>query len=40
MIRADGTCNMTGESVFSIEGTRYSNERYADEKPAGIQNTD
>jgi hypothetical protein len=33
----DGKSAVTGECVFQIEGIRYSNERYAEEKPEGIQ---
>lgn len=36
-ITGDGTCGLTGEAVFEMEGVRYSNERYALEKPAGLQ---
>jgi hypothetical protein len=36
-ITADGHSNMTGESVYGMEGVRYSNEKYAEEKPDGIQ---
>lgn len=36
-ITGDGQCAMTGESVFEMEGVRYSNERYAMEKDEGIQ---
>lgn len=36
-IRGDGTCGLTGEAVFEMEGVRYSTERYATEKPEGIQ---
>lgn len=36
-ITGDGTCGLTGEAVFDMEGVRYSTERYALEKPEGIQ---
>lgn len=36
-ITGDGKCAVTGECVFDMEGVRYSNERYAEEKPEGIQ---
>lgn len=36
-ITADGACGVTGESVFGMEGVRYSDERYALDKPDGIQ---
>jgi hypothetical protein len=36
-ITGDGHCKMTGESVYEMEGVRYSNERYAEEKAEGIQ---
>jgi hypothetical protein len=36
-MRGDGHCKITGESVYDMEGVRYSNERYAEEKPDGIQ---
>ena len=38
-ITGDGTCGLTGEAVFDMEGVRYSTERYALEKPEGIQRT-
>src|SRR3990167_9733075 len=38
-ITGDGTCGLTGEAVFGMEGVRYSTERYALEKPEGIQRT-
>jgi len=34
---ADGYCSVTRRTVESMEGTRYSTERYAQEKPDGIQ---
>ena len=34
---ADGYCNITRRTVERVEGTRYSTEKYAQEKPAGIQ---
>jgi hypothetical protein len=36
-ITGDGVCGMTGESVFDMEGVRYSTEPYAQQKPEGIQ---
>lgn len=36
-ITGDGTCGLTGEAVFDMEGIRYSTEKYATEKPEGIQ---
>jgi hypothetical protein len=36
-LTGDGKCGVTGECVFDMEGVRYSNERYAEEKPEGIQ---
>lgn len=36
-ITGDGTCGLTGEAVFDMEGVRYSTERYATEKPEGLQ---
>lgn len=36
-ISGDGSCGLTGEAVFEMEGIRYSTERYATEKPEGIQ---
>jgi hypothetical protein len=33
----DGFCGATGERVYDVEGIRYSDERYAQEKPEGIQ---
>jgi hypothetical protein len=33
----DGYCNVTRQEVLSMEGTRYSTERFAEEKTAGIQ---
>lgn len=36
-ITGDGSCGLTGEAVFDMEGVRYSDERYALEKPDGIQ---
>lgn len=38
-ITGDGSCGLTGEAVFEMEGVRYSTERYALEKPEGIQRT-
>lgn len=36
-ITGNGNCRITGESVYDMEGIRYSNEKYAQEKPEGIQ---
>lgn len=36
-ITGDGACAVTGEAVFAMEGIRYSTEKYATEKPEGIQ---
>lgn len=38
-ITGDGSCGLTGEAVFEMEGIRYSTEKYATEKPEGIQRT-
>lgn len=38
-ITGDGVCGLTGEAVFDMEGIRYSTEKYATEKPEGIQRT-
>lgn len=38
-ITGDGVCGLTGEAVFDMEGIRYSTERYATEKPEGMQRT-
>jgi hypothetical protein len=36
-ITGDGRCSLTGEAVYDMEGVRYSSEKYAFEKPEGIQ---
>lgn len=36
-ITGDGSCGLTGEAVFEMQGVRYSTERYATEKPEGLQ---
>jgi hypothetical protein len=36
-ITGDGTCGLTGEAVFDMEGVRYSDEDYARQKAEGIQ---
>lgn len=36
-IIGDGYCNVTRGKVLSMEGTRYSTEHFATEKPEGIQ---
>lgn len=36
-ITGDGSSRVTGESVYSMEGIRYSTEPYAQQKPEGIQ---
>src|SRR5262249_32097423 len=35
-VHGDGFCKITAQAVFNIEGTRYSNERYAEQASAGI----
>jgi hypothetical protein len=36
-VMGDGFCKVTRRAVKSIEGVRYSTERFAQEQPAGIQ---
>jgi hypothetical protein len=36
-ITGDGVCGITGEAVFDMEGIRYSNEPYAQQKTEGLQ---
>jgi hypothetical protein len=35
-VTGDGQCKITNQVIYDIEGTRYSNERYAEQSPAGI----